>query len=155
MSDRYGLTRSGKPRTRPLRTADILDRPPALSREEAPGYLYLERAKIWVYAEDFSVVIEVARETNNPEIASRHGTRATKNQGCTGPLCRKALRDDLYGGARSLRLKRLEELLDALQSSHNDEWAGNLSDEAREKLASSLERYRARVDETLALVKSA
>lgn len=154
MSERYGLTKNGKVRTRPLRTVATAAMPPAMLKEEEPGYIYYERAGIWVYLEDFHVVIEVARETANRDITSRHGTRATKNRGCKGPLCRKALRDDLYGGAKSLRYQRLEELLDTLQGVHNDEWVASLTPEERERLSAHAERLYATIGRKIELVKA-
>jgi hypothetical protein len=136
----YGLTASGRTRTRPLRTAATAALPPAMSTEEVPGYLYYQPANIWVYAEDFTVVIEVAQELANPSITSRHGTRTSKNRGCDGPLCRKALRDSLYGGARTARLKRIEPLLAHLQEQHDEAWVKSLPKEERDKLEANANR---------------
>lgn len=154
MSEQYGLTSTGKPRTRPLESALFERLPPPMSKEEAPGYLYYPPAEIWVYAEDYHLVIDVAREIANSQIATRHGTRTTKNRGCNGPLCRKALRDALYGGAKQARLRRIQDLLEYLQERHNEEWVRNLPADEREKLLANAERVIRTAQQRMQLLQS-
>lgn len=43
---------------------------------------------------EVNLIVELCMEVNDPEFASqRHGQRHTRNLGCKGPLCQKALRD--------------------------------------------------------------
>jgi hypothetical protein len=128
--------------------------PPAVCNEQTSGYVHYNLLDKWVYLDDFSIVIEVAQEVANQDFASRHGTRATKNKGCTGPLCRKALRDDLYGGAKSVTLARLDELLALLQHHHDATWFGSLDEENRSKMAASIERNMETMQRRLDLVRA-
>jgi len=148
----YGLTASGKPRYRPLKSELIAALPPVLAEQDTPGYTRYEPVDAWVYGDDFYVIVEVAQETADPRFTSRHGTRATKNRGCSGPLCRKALRDSLYGGAKSAQLIRLEELLNRLQAAHDTEYFSSLTNEEKSKLSEALSKYVTSAQQTLELV---
>lgn len=45
-------------------------------------------------SEHDSLILAVYQEINNPDYLDlRHGARHTRNKGCTGPLCQKAVRD--------------------------------------------------------------
>lgn len=150
----YGLTANGKPRTRPLRSEAVAKLPPPFCLEETPGYVFYDLLGVWVCVEDFHVVISVAEELASSAYTSRHGTRGTKNRGCSGPLCKKALRDGMYGGAKSAALARLESLLELLQAQHNAAYYAALSTTEKDKMAATIERYLRSMQERLDLVRA-
>ena len=151
----YGLTANGKPRTRRLRSELVAEMPPPYCMEKTPGYVWYDMLEVWVYIEDFHLIISVAEELANTDYTSRHGTRGTKNKGCAGPLCKKALRDGTYGGAKSAALARLDALLELLQAQHNSAFYAALSDTEKDKISATIEKYLRSMKERLDLVRTA
>lgn len=66
-----------------------------LSNDPRPGWTYIPIIGQYIPDEHIRVVVEVMAELSDPSFATRtHGKRSTRNAGCTGPLCKKALRDE-------------------------------------------------------------
>jgi hypothetical protein len=65
-----------------------------LSDSPKPGWCYLPSLDLYIPDEHRRIVIEVMSELADQRFAGKvHGKRSTRNTGCTGPLCKKALRD--------------------------------------------------------------
>lgn len=65
---------------------------------------------------------EIIAELSDPKFITRtHGSRGTHNDGCKGPMCRKANRDRMRvvkNGAPQKRFKGTEEILEKLIAEH-------------------------------------
>lgn len=101
--------------------------PPCISSEAAPGYIEEPLLGIFVYIEDYHLVFDVYEELNQYRFeGKRHGTRHLKNQGCKGPLCRKAQRDHVRAAdlppteVYRRRWARYDDLLARLQAYHEE-----------------------------------
>jgi hypothetical protein len=86
------------------------------------------------------LIYGIHAEISDPDyLGYRHGERHTRNKGCTGPLCKKALRDwqrarvlarhAAYGTtprgpyARSSELVHIDTLLEPVKAAHDKEFA--------------------------------
>lgn len=85
-----------------------------------------------------NLIFEIHAEISDPDYLNyRHGTRHTRNKGCVGPLCRKALRDwqrDRLARshaergtiprphARSKEMVRVDALLGPIKAAHDKEY---------------------------------
>lgn len=65
-----------------------------LFKEPGDGLVWVEEIEHFIPIRLEFLVKEIEAERNHPQFkAHRHGSRSTRNYGCLGPLCRKALRD--------------------------------------------------------------
>lgn len=97
----------------------------SLSEEPVNGWVFVPDLGYYIPRYHLPVVELVKSELADPGYSGRtHGRRATRNAGCTGPLCKKALRDEMreiqkrlygYKRTRTSRVRELDPLLDLLQ----------------------------------------
>jgi hypothetical protein len=64
----------------------------ALSKDEFDGSFYLPSVNMWVNGKHRLVLDLLLEELANIEIGTTHGTHDTYKSGCTGPMCRRAIR---------------------------------------------------------------
>jgi hypothetical protein len=99
-----------------------------LSRARQPGWKYVPLILQYIHPSAEPIYLQSLEELSDPEFAHlEHGSRATYKHGCTGPLCKKAMRDygRNYQRARSSATKqrvtykqRFDELLIQLTLAH-------------------------------------
>lgn len=95
-----------------------------LSESHRDGWVFVPDVGYFIPRDHVEVVEQVKAEIANPEYSGRtHGKPATRNAGCTGPLCKKALRDRMrpemrrlhgYTAERRSRVRDLDPLLTVL-----------------------------------------
>jgi hypothetical protein len=99
---------------------------------------------------EIELIQGVVNEVDDPEFRHlRHGERHTRNQGCTGPLCQKALRDwqrDRTAARhaergttprphrRSREMVRVDEILVPVKAAHDAEFVSRAYCEGPEQL---------------------